>query len=85
MMGTDPSEYASGPEDGIYVHGLFLEGCAWDAGGKQLTESRPKVRWNGGTGVGAQGGRETAQGWLKGRGGEGACFSRRGEDQEHHV
>ena len=43
MMGTDPSEYQSGPEDGIYIHGLFLEGCAWNAADKQLCESRPKV------------------------------------------
>ena len=63
MMGTDPSEYSSGPEDGIYIHGLFIEGCAWDAGGKQLTESRPKVC----VCVCAQGGWEKAQGWLKGR------------------
>lgn len=43
MMGTDASEYTKGPEDGIYIDGLFLEGCAWDAKQKLLSESKPKV------------------------------------------
>ncbi|GAX74205.1 hypothetical protein CEUSTIGMA_g1654.t1 [Chlamydomonas eustigma] len=43
MMGTDPNEYKNGPEDGIYIHGLYLEGCAWDGGKRQLKESNPKV------------------------------------------
>lgn len=43
MMGTDASEYTKGPEDGIYIDGLFLEGCAWDAKQRLLSESKPKV------------------------------------------
>ena len=37
-------ECAAALARGIYIHGLFLEGCAWDRKRKVLTESRPKVR-----------------------------------------
>ena len=43
MLNMDPAEYTVAPETGIYIHGLFLEGCAWDKNEKVLTESRPKV------------------------------------------
>lgn len=43
MMAVDPSQYSSPPADGVYVHGMYLEGCGWDAEHKQLAESRPKV------------------------------------------
>ena len=29
------------PSTGVYIHGLTLEGCRWDAKGKTLTESLP--------------------------------------------
>ncbi len=27
---------------GVYIHGLYLEGCSWDQKQKMLTESAPK-------------------------------------------
>ena len=30
------------PDEGIYIHGLFMEGAAWDTKGKILTESKPR-------------------------------------------
>ncbi len=44
MMDMDPEKYTQPPAEGVYIHGLFLEGAGWDAQGKQLCESRPKVR-----------------------------------------
>lgn len=42
MLGMDPKQYTTPPSEGVYVHGLYLEGAGWDAAGK-LTESAPKV------------------------------------------
>uniref|UniRef100_A0A7S1SRN5 Dynein heavy chain n=1 Tax=Tetraselmis chuii TaxID=63592 RepID=A0A7S1SRN5_9CHLO len=43
MMGTDEKEYTEGPQEGVYVYGMFLDGCAWDKNAEQLCESKPKV------------------------------------------
>ena len=43
MLGMNHEEYTTAPESGIYIYGLFLEGCGWDKERNVLTESRPKV------------------------------------------
>ena len=42
-LGMDYKMYNQRPDEGVYVHGLFLEGCRWDPLEKQLAESLPKV------------------------------------------
>ncbi|KDO23984.1 hypothetical protein SPRG_10681 [Saprolegnia parasitica CBS 223.65] len=37
------TDYTTGPTDGVYVRGLFLEGCRWNKVESRLTESLPKV------------------------------------------
>jgi dynein heavy chain len=39
---VDPKRLKSPPAEGVYVHGLFLEGCAWNKQTKMLREAQPK-------------------------------------------
>ena len=43
MMREDVS---SAPPEGVYVHGLFLDGAGWDRRNCRLTEPYPKVLFN---------------------------------------
>jgi dynein heavy chain len=43
MLGADPGQLGKPPPEGVYIHGLFLEGCGWDARSRALCESRPKA------------------------------------------
>jgi dynein heavy chain len=36
---------AAGPDDGIYVHGLWLDGARWDAAGGYLADAQPGVMY----------------------------------------
>lgn len=42
VMSQSVSELKKRPEEGCYIHGLFLEGARWDPMSFQLAESRPK-------------------------------------------
>ena len=42
-IGVDKEEVRKPPDEGIYVHGLFLDGCRWDKQGNKLADSTPKV------------------------------------------
>ena len=35
------------PEEGVLIHGLFMDGCAWDKTKKTLVESAPKDPYAG--------------------------------------
>eukprot|EP00462_Mataza_sp_D1_P007532 CAMPEP_0175123998 /NCGR_PEP_ID=MMETSP0087-20121206/2542_1 /TAXON_ID=136419 /ORGANISM="Unknown Unknown, Strain D1" /LENGTH=4569 /DNA_ID=CAMNT_0016405727 /DNA_START=105 /DNA_END=13811 /DNA_ORIENTATION=+ len=38
----DPKRIKNPPEEGVLIHGLFLEGCSWERGTAKLKESAPK-------------------------------------------
>jgi dynein heavy chain len=43
VIGMNPDDFPKGPDDGVYIKGLYLEGCAFDPVKKMLCESEPKM------------------------------------------
>lgn len=45
VIGMNADDFPSSPEDGVYIKGMFLEGCTFDPEKMMLCESEPKVSW----------------------------------------
>ena len=43
-MREKKEDVTAAPADGVYVYGMFIDGCKWDYGSMTLTDSDPKVR-----------------------------------------
>ncbi|XP_077975281.1 dynein axonemal heavy chain 8-like [Styela clava] len=43
MLKSFKEDVTSPPQEGVYIHGLFLDGAAWDRRNCRLMESQPKV------------------------------------------
>lgn len=39
---SNPAKIKSPPDEGVYIHGLFLEGAAWNKDKKEVIEATPK-------------------------------------------
>ena len=43
VVNFEKDEVKRGPDEGVYIYGLFLDGCRWDKAGTKLADSNPKV------------------------------------------
>ena len=48
-------DVADGPKEGVYVHGMFLDGANWDRKNCRLSEPLPKVNFSKSTTTPARG------------------------------
>ena len=39
----EPDDVKEGPAEGVYIHGLFLDGCGWSKKESKLVEAPPKI------------------------------------------
>jgi dynein heavy chain len=42
----EKSDISSAPEEGVYLHGLYLEGAGWDKKNCRLDEAKPKILYS---------------------------------------
>jgi dynein heavy chain len=42
----DPDSIKEAPTEGVFVYGLYLDGCAWSAKGNRLIDAEPKKLFN---------------------------------------
>ena len=43
ISNEEKTDITKAPEDGVYIFGLFVEGCRWDERKEALEESQPKI------------------------------------------
>lgn len=43
MLEGTHERYTTKPKDGVYIYGLFMDGCRWDAENETLAEAMPKT------------------------------------------
>ena len=42
VVNMEKDEVRKGPDEGVYIHGLFLDGCHWDKRGQQACRLYPQ-------------------------------------------
>jgi dynein heavy chain, axonemal len=45
MLASDPAELNALPAEGVRVHGLWLQGCSWDAASEKLCDAPPHSQY----------------------------------------
>ena len=42
----EPEQIKDSPAEGVYIHGLYLDGCAWSGRENKLVDAEPKKLFN---------------------------------------